>query len=310
MNIKSGNFTEFDRFKEVIKDWSLDFNILSKGDFKAYFKLFTSDWFLLAHEKLTGIIEHCGTSPIGFRTMVIPVNRDNEFIWFNKKVNGSDLLIFPKNNDIDVVTYDGLDVYLLSIEENLLYKIINDLNLKNCRNLFKDSEKEVFLSEAYALKFSKMVVYFLNNATTVSVKKCKNDSKFLMYSLLKYIETSVEKSHSLIKKSSSLTLLKAIDIIKKDRGMLLSIPDLCEQVRISERSLYNAFKEKYNVSPADFIKSIRLNKVREELYNNNKQVSISDIAGKYQFWHMGQFATDFKKQFGVLPSEVMKRKSD
>ena len=48
MKFQSGNFTEFDRFKEVIKDWSLDFNILSKGDFKASFKLFTSDYFLLA----------------------------------------------------------------------------------------------------------------------------------------------------------------------------------------------------------------------------------------------------------------------
>ena len=306
MNFQSGSFTEFNHFKEVIKDWSLDFNILSKGDFKASFKLFTSDCFLLANEKLTGIIEHGGKSPIGYRTMVIPINQENDFVWYNKKVNGSDLLIFPKNNEIDVVTFDGLDIYLLSIEENLLFKTIEALNLTNCRSLFEDSEKEIFLSEAYALKFSKMAASFLNNTANCS-ENCKTESTVLIHSLLEYLETSSGKNHPLLKKSSSVALLKAVAIIKENKGGLLSAADLCEQVSISERSLYNAFKEKYNVSPADFIKSIRLNNVREELYrNSNNQVSISDIAGKYHFWHLSQFSQDFKKQFGVLPSEIRK----
>jgi AraC-like DNA-binding protein len=33
---------------------------------------------------------------------------------------------------------------------------------------------------------------------------------------------------------------------------------------------------------------------------------VSSIAAQYGFWHMGQFAADFKERFGVLPSELQK----
>jgi len=47
--------------------------------------------------------------------------------------------------------------------------------------------------------------------------------------------------------------------------------------------------------------------VKKELFLN-EELKISTIAGKYNFWHMGQFAKDFKRQFGVLPSEIGKDK--
>ncbi len=74
---------------------------------------------------------------------------------------------------------------------------------------------------------------------------------------------------------------------------------------VSERTLRNDFKEKYKVSPIYYIKVVRLNKVKQEIYLNQGR-NISDIAGEYHFWHMGQFAKDFKKQFGILPSETYK----
>ncbi len=77
---------------------------------------------------------------------------------------------------------------------------------------------------------------------------------------------------------------------------------------VSERSLLYAFKEKYKVSPSQFIKASRLNKVKNELFAlKDKKPSIANIAGKYQFWHMGQFAKDFKEQFGILPSKMVNK---
>ena len=36
---------------------------------------------------------------------------------------------------------------------------------------------------------------------------------------------------------------------------------------------------------------------------------IRDIANRYGFWHMGQFAADYKKLFGELPSKTLKQNS-
>jgi AraC family transcriptional regulator, ethanolamine operon transcriptional activator len=74
-------------------------------------------------------------------------------------------------------------------------------------------------------------------------------------------------------------------------------------VGVSERALLYGFKAKFRVSPSEYIKAYRLNVVKHEIYPMPNK-PIFEIASKYHFWHMGQFAKDFKQQFGVLPSEV------
>jgi AraC family ethanolamine operon transcriptional activator len=32
---------------------------------------------------------------------------------------------------------------------------------------------------------------------------------------------------------------------------------------------------------------------------------IADVANRWGFWHMGQFAADYRRQFGELPSETV-----
>jgi len=34
---------------------------------------------------------------------------------------------------------------------------------------------------------------------------------------------------------------------------------------------------------------------------------VADVANRHGFWHMGQFAKDYRKTFGELPSETLKR---
>jgi len=35
--------------------------------------------------------------------------------------------------------------------------------------------------------------------------------------------------------------------------------------------------------------------------------TLADVANRYGFWPMGQFAADFRKQFGELPSAILRR---
>jgi len=55
------------------------------------------------------------------------------------------------------------------------------------------------------------------------------------------------------------------------------------------------------------IKAYRLNEVKKKIYTS-QDMSISDTAGIYHFWHLSQFSQDFKRQFGILPSEVRREK--
>ena len=61
---------------------------------------------------------------------------------------------------------------------------------------------------------------------------------------------------------------------------------------------------------AGFINVYRLNSVRVALLAADPdRDSVGDLAAKMGYWHSGQFAADYRRQFGELPSDTLKRRS-
>ena len=62
------------------------------------------------------------------------------------------------------------------------------------------------------------------------------------------------------------------------------------------------------MSPGAYLRAVRLNSVRKQLRLGDPQsTKISDIANACGFWHLGQFAADYKRHFGERPSETLAR---
>lgn len=55
-------------------------------------------------------------------------------------------------------------------------------------------------------------------------------------------------------------------------------------------------------------RAFRLNGVRKILRKIDPDaIVIADVANRWGFWHMGQFAQDYSKLVGELPSETLRR---
>jgi AraC family ethanolamine operon transcriptional activator len=88
----------------------------------------------------------------------------------------------------------------------------------------------------------------------------------------------------------------------------LTVRQLCRDTDASERTLQYAFKERFEMGPKAFLQAWRLNGVRRDLSGRSRLAeTISDIANNHGFWHMGQFAADYRRQFGELPSDTLDR---
>jgi AraC family ethanolamine operon transcriptional activator len=84
----------------------------------------------------------------------------------------------------------------------------------------------------------------------------------------------------------------------------ISVREVAEASGISRRTLEYAFRDRYDVSPKAFINSQRLVRVKQDLRSKPDNVPIVEIANHWGFWHMGQFAHDYQRQFGELPSQT------
>ena len=109
------------------------------------------------------------------------------------------------------------------------------------------------------------------------------------------------------KQSRRRKLVKRAEVIMRDRiNTPITLTDLCQEVKTSQRSLYYAFEESFGLPPMQYLKILRLNGVRRALKSANRQTAkVAKIAGNYGFWHMGQFSTDYRIMFGESPSTTL-----
>jgi AraC family ethanolamine operon transcriptional activator len=84
--------------------------------------------------------------------------------------------------------------------------------------------------------------------------------------------------------------------------------ELCRALAISPATLADAFRATLTISPHRYLKLRRLNLVRAALLRNDGPAPlVKTVALSHGFWHLGQFARDYREQFGESPSETLAR---
>jgi len=100
----------------------------------------------------------------------------------------------------------------------------------------------------------------------------------------------------------------ALSEMRKENEPHLNVPALCRMAGVSERTLHNAFVERYTVPPARFMKAYRLNRLRQDLARMaSERQPITELANNLGFRHLGQLARDYRAWFGELPSTTYRR---
>ena len=97
------------------------------------------------------------------------------------------------------------------------------------------------------------------------------------------------------------TFHDALDIIKDKLCEELSVGALCRELRVSRRTLEYIFNENLDMSPAKYIRTLRLNNIRREILTL-EATTLGEIAAKWGIWHLGRFSRDYYQLFGELPS--------
>lgn len=94
-------------------------------------------------------------------------------------------------------------------------------------------------------------------------------------------------------------LLKAIEAHITDSEY--SVDQLASDVAMSRSRLYDKMRNMLGISPADFIRNVRLKRAAQMLADTS--LSIAEISERVGFATARNFSQQFKKMFGLLPSE-------
>ena len=98
-----------------------------------------------------------------------------------------------------------------------------------------------------------------------------------------------------------------IDYIRANLDKPLRLSDLEARSHYSRRALQYAFQEKLQCSPKQWIRQQRLDAGMEQLQAADRPASIQAVALACGYRNSGLFSQDFKRKFGLSPSEVYRR---
>jgi AraC-like DNA-binding protein len=88
----------------------------------------------------------------------------------------------------------------------------------------------------------------------------------------------------------------------------LSMPKLCAEVGVAERTLRMCCAEFLGVSPSRYLLLQRLNKARAALRRADpSKATVAEVARNHHFLELGRFSVTYRIAFGELPSVTLQR---
>ncbi len=72
------------------------------------------------------------------------------------------------------------------------------------------------------------------------------------------------------------------------------------------RSLEQGFRDLYGTSLRDYLYTLRLNAARRDLVRGAPGETVGAVACRWSLFHLGRFATNYRRRFGETPSETLR----
>ncbi len=107
---------------------------------------------------------------------------------------------------------------------------------------------------------------------------------------------------------ASRDIRRAIDYMHANLDAPVTIADISLTAGVAGRTLFKHFRDVRGVSPMQYLRNVRFEKARQELLNTKAGMSVTEIATRWGFGHLGRFAVEYRKRFGESPSETLWRR--
>ncbi len=308
----------FDHFTEVVHSWDVDFLQLDGGSFYSELKQMILPEVQIGHTHFNCHLDQKGASPDDMWTFVI-MGEDASMFKFNHKTtqSTSTMVIYSPGYEINAVSYDGFHIYTFSVKQSHLQKLTQELGLDMIEEKLSKIDR-VELDSKQADSLRNLLKNILANVESLEHKVITSEGKklllnFLPIKFLKEIGSQIGCSKEKIVQEKDMFFMEARAYMHTHLHETINIEEIAKKFKLSERSLRNYFKEELSTSPKQYLTTLRLTKIRDELKVATMEKGLVEkglvekTARRFGFNHMGQFSKAYKEFFGELPSETLKK---
>jgi AraC family ethanolamine operon transcriptional activator len=230
----------------------------------------------------------------------------------NGAVQQDDILCFPSGRELSAVSQARFKGLSLSISETLIDEVAESCGLPvgasigKVQQVLHCSRSNMNTIRRELRRVSRSLAQIRTAANSSGIIR---DLEFnLIRHLLQAITNSRPTDRLRLTNRKQLVLQRARDYMEANTNKPITVLELAQASGSCVRTLEYVFRDYFNVTPKTYLKSRRLVAVRHELLRSLPSESlINEIANRWGFWHMSQFAADYRRFFGELPTETLNR---
>jgi AraC-like DNA-binding protein len=101
---------------------------------------------------------------------------------------------------------------------------------------------------------------------------------------------------------------RAVAYMEEHAHEPITMADVAEAAGFSTRALQSAFRRRFDVTPSQYLRLLRLRAAHDELRDSyGPRTSVREVARRWGFVHAGRFAHLYTVQYGERPSDTLRR---
>ena len=288
--------------------WDLDFRQLDKGILDARVKAISMAFGTMLNVNFNRTFHQVGCAPKGLMTFGIPAMDVGEFGWCAAQAHGGALINFNLDGGFDGVSPAGFSGSTFSFDINAMQTFAISLGFERTLDTLVKNHSYWCTPGTVLLgrrlhRFSYLLDHngpgmlkgqseMVNEELATGIIECLNSD------VRPHGVVSVGQKHAVLKRS--------LEILNDPNRLPVTVARLCAEAATSLSTLKRVFLAEFGMTPKTYIRVRCLSAVRDMLAHSPPGTRVADVANKWGFWHMGQFARDYRVMFGELPSSTLR----
>lgn len=221
--------------------------------------------------------------------------------WFGREYRPSSILPFNQAGGIDGVSEKGFEAMTVSFSSDYLEGVANGFGLPVPTWLRQPSPESTIERSAFTDHFRGLLNDVFFDPDTALSQELEDE---LIVTLLKASQNRSALTDRSSHRRRTRAVEQALAYIADRRHEVVTVREICSENKVALRTLNRAFNERFGIGPKAYLNRGRLSAAREEILRNPPGTKVTDIANRWGFWHLGQFARDYRSLFGELPSQT------
>lgn len=318
LQINTVHLQDVDEQASMLPEWEQEYQQLGHGKFSGCLSYAEIQEFTLIRETSNKALHESVMPPEDQMVIGMSLGSENSPSFNGKVFDRNSLLMIDGQRSHDIRTDGYLELLGIAVNRDYFFSKVQEQDARIATDSLNSTVTQLEPRAAdmlrqYFIMVSDILQHREHNAVSALTPRILANSAISNIALAVSLSRDDQYAEAMpkLQQRRDRIVQTAIDYMRANASEEIGILDVCAATHVSRRTLQYCFEERLNISPLQYLKALRLNQARRQLKHlvelqvaHEHQNTIASVAALCGFNHASRFASDYKRMFGELPSQI------